>query len=59
MNGLTVFGMIIGVIGIVIMVYAVSLLGEADYLTTRGGFGVGFVMTILGGVMALLPYQKK
>ncbi len=59
MSGLTAFGIIIGVIGIVIMVYAISLLGEADYLTTRGGFAVGFIITILGGVIAFLPYQKK
>jgi len=58
MNGLTAFGMFIGIIGIVIMVYTISLLGEADYLTTRGGFAVGFIITILGGVMALLPYKK-
>jgi len=58
MNGLTAFGMFIGIIGIVIMVYAISLLGEADYLTTRGGFAVGFIITILGGGMALLLYKK-
>ncbi len=59
MSGLTAFGLFIVIIGIVIMVYAISLLGDADYLTTRGGFAIGFIITILGGVIALLPYQKK
>lgn len=58
MNALSGFGILLAIIGIGIMIYTISLLGEADYLTTRGGFAVGMIITILGGVLAILPTRK-
>jgi len=58
MNSLSGFGILLAIIGIGIMIYDLSLLGEADYLTTRGGFAIGMIITILGGVLAILPTRK-
>jgi len=52
-------GLVIVVLGITLIIYAVSLLREADYLTTRGLLLGGFFITVFGGVIALIPYKIK
>ena len=53
-----VVSLILIITGIILMIHFISLGVSADYWQRRGGFMLGFIITIVGGAI-IWPLAKK